>query len=86
MHKSLHTENVRNISQSVPGESDGFHANPKYCAVPISGSAGVIAIIRVNFLFIYSFCLIFSSIQDVAENTMLAGNLQKLYFKKFQSL
>ena len=49
MHKSLHTENVRNISQSVPGESDGFHANVKYCAVPMSGSAGLIAIIQVNF-------------------------------------
>jgi len=32
----------------MPGESDGFHANPKYCAVPMSGSAGVIAIIQVN--------------------------------------
>ena len=48
MHKSLHIDNVRNISQSIPGESDGFHANPKYCAVPLSGSAGVIAIIQVN--------------------------------------
>lgn len=50
MHRSLHIDNVRNISQSIPGESDGFHANPKYCAVPLSGSAGVIAIIQVNFL------------------------------------
>jgi len=49
MHKSLHIENLRNISQSVPGESDGFHANPKYCAIPMSGSAGLIAIIQVNF-------------------------------------
>jgi len=48
-HKSVHIENLRNISQSMPGESDGFHANPKYCAVPMSGSAGVIAIIQVNF-------------------------------------
>jgi len=54
MHKSLHIENLRNISQSMPGESDGFHANPKYCAVPISGSAGLITIIRVNFpLFLF---------------------------------
>jgi len=48
MHKSLHVENLRNISQNMPGEGDGFHANPKYCAVPMSGSAGLIAIIRVN--------------------------------------
>jgi len=49
VHKSLHIENLRNVSQSMPGESDGFHANLKYCAIPMSGSAGVIAIIQVNF-------------------------------------
>jgi len=51
MHRSLHIDNVRNISQSIPGESGGFHANPEYCAVPMSGSAGVIAIVQVNFCF-----------------------------------
>jgi len=57
MHKSLHIENLRNISQSMPGESDGFHANPKYCAIPMSGSAGLIAIIQVNFSTVLCFCL-----------------------------
>jgi len=58
MHRSLHVDNVRNISQSIPGESDGFHVNPKYCAVPMSGSAGLVAVIRVISSLNYGQCFV----------------------------
>lgn len=47
-HRSQHIENIRNISQSIPGESDGFSANPQYCAVPLGGSGGLIAVLKVS--------------------------------------
>lgn len=50
MHKSLNIENVRNLSKSIPGESDFFHANRTFCAVPLGGSGGLIAILPVSFL------------------------------------
>lgn len=71
MHKSLHIDNLRNISQSMPGEGDGFHVNPKYCAVPISGSAGLIAIIQVN-----SCCFLSANICDCC---VLSGMLFFIY-------
>lgn len=47
-HRSQHIENIRNICQSIPGESNGFHVNPKYCAVPLGGSGGLIAVLKVD--------------------------------------
>lgn len=49
MHKSLNIENVRNLSKSIPGESDYFHANRAFCAVPLGGAGGLIAILSVSF-------------------------------------
>jgi coronin-7 len=48
LHKSLHIDNLRNLSKNVPGESDAFHANKKFAAVPLGGSGGLIAIIKVS--------------------------------------
>ncbi|KAK4887740.1 hypothetical protein RN001_004011 [Aquatica leii] len=47
-HKSLHIENIRNISRQIPGECDGFQANPERVAVPLSGPGGKIAIFELN--------------------------------------
>ncbi|GJQ82345.1 hypothetical protein Trydic_g416 [Trypoxylus dichotomus] len=47
-HKSQHIENIRNISRQIPGECDGFSANPKRVAVPLSGPGGKIAIFEVK--------------------------------------
>lgn len=47
-HKSLHIENIRNLSRQIPGECDGFHANPERVAVPLSGPGGKIAIFELS--------------------------------------
>ena len=46
--RKLHIENIRNVSHVIPGESDMFHANRTFCAVPLSGSGGLIAIFKVS--------------------------------------
>ncbi|XP_055297269.1 coronin-7 isoform X11 [Sitodiplosis mosellana] len=47
-HKSTHIENIRNISRQIPGECNGFHANYKRVAVPLSGPGGKIAVYELN--------------------------------------
>ncbi|CAG9762430.1 unnamed protein product [Ceutorhynchus assimilis] len=47
-HKSFHIENIRNLSRQIPGECDGFHANPQRVAVPLSGPGGKIAIFELS--------------------------------------
>nr|XP_029721800.1 coronin-7 isoform X3 [Aedes albopictus] len=47
-HKSTHIENIRNLSRQIPGECDGFQANPDRVAVPISGAGGKIAIFELS--------------------------------------
>ncbi|KAG4075646.1 hypothetical protein HA402_003471 [Bradysia odoriphaga] len=47
-HKSTHIENIRNISRQIPGECNGFHANHKRVAVPISGPGGKIAVYELS--------------------------------------
>ncbi|KAI4463525.1 coronin [Holotrichia oblita] len=47
-HKSQHIENIRNLSRQISGECDGFSANPKRVAVPLSGPGGKIAIFEVT--------------------------------------
>ncbi|XP_044254931.1 coronin-7 isoform X2 [Tribolium madens] len=47
-HKSLHIENIRNLSRQISGECDGFHANPDRVAVPLSGPGGKIAIFELS--------------------------------------
>ncbi|XP_044735362.1 coronin-7 isoform X2 [Chrysoperla carnea] len=47
-HKSLHIENIRNLSRQIPGECDGFQANPERVAVPLSGPGGKIAVFELS--------------------------------------
>ncbi|XP_075212375.1 coronin [Lycorma delicatula] len=47
-HKSMHIENVRNVSRQISGECDGFHANKDRVAVPLSGPGGKIAIFELS--------------------------------------
>ncbi|XP_028164814.1 coronin-7 isoform X10 [Ostrinia furnacalis] len=46
-HKSLHVENIKNISRQVSGECNGFYANGVHCAVPLSGGGGRVGIITM---------------------------------------
>lgn len=49
MHKSNNIENVRNLSISLPGDSDGFQVNRDFVAYPLSGPGGQIAVVSVSF-------------------------------------
>lgn len=44
MHRDTHITNIRNLNLTTPGECDGFCANSKYVAVPLSTSGGQIAV------------------------------------------
>lgn len=48
MHKSNNIENVRNLSISLPGDSDAFQVNQKFVAYPLSGPGGQIAVVPLN--------------------------------------
>ena len=49
MHKSNNIENVRNLSTSLPGDSDAFQVNQEFVAFPLSGPGGQIAVVPVRF-------------------------------------
>lgn len=44
MHRDTHITNIRGLNLTTPGECDGFCANSKYVAVPLSTSGGQIAV------------------------------------------
>ncbi|XP_021932217.1 coronin-7 isoform X4 [Zootermopsis nevadensis] len=48
LHKSMHIENIRNVSRQISGECDGFHANHERVAVPLSGPGGKIAVFELS--------------------------------------
>jgi hypothetical protein len=48
LHPSQHLTNMRNISKTVPIESDMFVANVQRCAVPLKGAGGIIAVFEVK--------------------------------------
>ncbi|XP_068701404.1 coronin-7-like isoform X1 [Montipora foliosa] len=48
MHKRNNIENVRNLSISLPGESDGFQVNQDFAAFPLSGPGGQIAVVPLT--------------------------------------
>uniref|UniRef100_A0A8C5H9M2 Coronin n=1 Tax=Gouania willdenowi TaxID=441366 RepID=A0A8C5H9M2_GOUWI len=50
MHKDTHITNIRGLNLTTPGECDGFCANSRYVAVPLSTSGGQIAIFEVKHL------------------------------------
>ena len=41
-------DNLKNLSKTVPGESNGFAANPDRVAVPIAGPGGKIAVFEAS--------------------------------------
>lgn len=44
MHRDTHITNIRGLNLTTPGECDGFCANSKHVAVPLSTSGGQIAV------------------------------------------
>lgn len=51
-NKNVYT-NLRNVNNRLPTESNGFCVSKKYAAVPLSGSAGLIAILEVSLLLLF---------------------------------
>ena len=56
MHKSNNIENVRNLSISLPGDSDAFQVNQEFVAYPLSGPGGQIAVVPVSVYSSWSEC------------------------------
>lgn len=48
LHRDNHITNLRGVSQSTPGESDGFCANYQRVAVPLAGPGGQIAVLELS--------------------------------------
>ena len=47
LHKSLHFENLKNLSKSTPAETDIIVANSTRIALPLSGQGGKVAVLEV---------------------------------------
>jgi len=47
-HLSKHIVNVRKLCRTLPGQSNLFCANSKYCALPVEGSGGLVAVLQVR--------------------------------------
>lgn len=50
LHRDTHITNLKGLSLTTPGESDGFCANPQRVAVPLVGSGGQVAVLEVRAL------------------------------------
>lgn len=48
LHRDNHITNLKGVSQSTPGESDGFCANHQRVAVPLSGPGGQVAVLELS--------------------------------------
>merc|ERR1719410_1783331 len=47
MHKSMHFENLKNLSKSMAADCDVIHVNPERLVVPLSGPGGKLAVFEV---------------------------------------
>lgn len=45
-HRNTHIENLRDLSRTIPGESDGIACNSKFVALPLSGAGGKVSVIK----------------------------------------
>jgi len=48
MNKSMHFENLKNLSKSVPADCDFIHVNPERLVVPLSGPGGKLAVFEMS--------------------------------------
>lgn len=48
LHPSHHLTNLKNLSKTIPHDSDLFVANTQRCAVPLEGAGGIIAVLELN--------------------------------------
>ena len=91
LHKDNNIENIRNLAESLPSESDGLQCYKDFLALPLSGPGGQIAVFQVSinpfsvFLF-YNICISHISIaySNLAglSNVESQGFLAPLTFQK----
>ncbi|KAM9305473.1 coronin-7-like [Gastrophryne carolinensis] len=48
LHRDNHITNLRGVSQSTPGESDGFCVNHERVALPLAGPGGQVAVLELS--------------------------------------
>ncbi|XP_009991627.1 PREDICTED: coronin-7-like, partial [Chaetura pelagica] len=48
LHRDTHLSNLRGLSLTTPGESDGFCANPRRVALPLLSAGGQIAVLELS--------------------------------------
>ncbi|XP_051487868.1 coronin-7 isoform X2 [Apus apus] len=48
LHRDSHLSNLRGLSLTTPGESDGFCANPRRVALPLLSAGGQIAVLELS--------------------------------------
>lgn len=48
LHRDTHITNLKGLSLTTPGESDGFCANPQRVAMPLVGSGGQVAVLELR--------------------------------------
>ncbi|NXG66903.1 CORO7 protein, partial [Hemiprocne comata] len=48
LHRDTHLSNLRGLSLTTPGESDGFCANPQRVALPLLSAGGQIAVLELS--------------------------------------
>ncbi|KAM4697331.1 coronin-7-like [Rhinophrynus dorsalis] len=48
LHRDNHITNLRGVSQSTPGESDGFCLNYQRLALPLAGPGGQVAVLELS--------------------------------------
>ncbi|KAM8960400.1 coronin-7-like [Pelodytes ibericus] len=48
LHRDNHITNLRSVSQSTPGESDGFCVNYQRLALPLAGPGGQVAVLELS--------------------------------------
>ncbi|XP_053326631.1 coronin-7 [Spea bombifrons] len=48
LHRDNHISNLRGVSQSTPGESDGFCLNYQRLALPLAGPGGQVAVLELS--------------------------------------
>lgn len=48
LHRDQHLTNLRGLSLTTPGESDGFCANSQRVALPLLSAGGQIAVLEVS--------------------------------------
>ena len=71
MHKSNTIENIKNLAETLPSESDAFQGNRDFLFFPISGVAGRIGVVQVVEIFFPLFFYLFIKLKKESDFSFL---------------